>query len=136
MKTIGERIKKIRGDKGWTQERLARKAGLSKSFLSDVENDKTRVSGDNLLKISEVLGASLDFLMKGESGGVSEETDYVEIPANLSEAAEKLGISFRETLMLLDIQKSIVARRSSRIERTMTIEDWKQLYNRIKNFME
>lgn len=136
MKTIGERIKKIRGDKGWTQERLARKAGLSKSFLSDVENDKTRVSGDNLLKISEVLGASLDFLMKGGAGGVSEETDYVEIPANLSEAAEKLGISFRETLMLLDIDKSIVARRSSRIERTMKIEDWKQLYDRIKNFME
>lgn len=136
MKTIGERIKKIRGDKGWTQERLAREAGLSKSFLSDVENDKTRVSGDNLLKISEVLGASLDFLMKGESGGVSEEADYVEIPTNLSEAAEELGISFRETLILLDIQKSIVARRSSRIERTMKIEDWKQLYNRIKNFME
>lgn len=136
MKTIGERIKKIRGDKGWTQERLAREAGLSKSFLSDVENDKTRVSGDNLLKISEVLGASLDFLMKGESGGVSEEADYIEIPANLSEAAEELGISFRETLMLLDIQKSIVARRSSRTVRPMKIEDWKRLYDRIKNFME
>lgn len=136
MKTIGERIKKIRGDKGWTQERLARNAGLSKSFLSDVENDKTRVSGDNLLKIAEVLGASLDFLMKGEPGGVSEETGYVEIPTNLSEAAEELGISFRETLMLLDIQKSIVARRSSRFERPMKIEDWKRLYDRIKNFME
>jgi transcriptional regulator with XRE-family HTH domain len=136
MKTIGDRIRKIRGDKGWTQERLAREAGLSKSFLSDVENDKTRVSGDNLLKISEVLGASLDFLMKGKSGGVSEETDYVEIPAYLSQAAEELGISFRETLMLLDIDKSIVARRSSRIKRPMKVEDWKQLYNRIKNFME
>lgn len=136
MKTIGERIKKIRGDKGWTQERLAREAGLSKSFLSDVENNKTRVSGDNLLKISEVLGASLDFLMKGESGGVSEEADYVEIPANLSEAAEELGISFRKTLVLLDIDKSIVARRSSRAERPMKIEDWKRLYERIKNFME
>jgi len=136
MKTVGERIKKIRGDKGWTQERLAREAGLSKSFLSDVENDKTRVSGDNLLKISEVLGASLDFLMKGKSGGVSEEADYVEIPANLSEAAEELGISFRETLVLLDIDKSIVARRSSRTVRPMKIEDWKRLYDRIKNFME
>ena len=136
MKTIGKRIKKIRGEKGWTQERLAREAGLSKSFLSDVENDKTRVSGDNLLKISEVLGASLDFLMKGESGGASEKADYVEIPTNLSEAAEELGISFRETLMLLDIRKSIVARRSSRFKRPMKIEDWKRLYDRINNFME
>jgi transcriptional regulator with XRE-family HTH domain len=136
MKTVGERIKQIRMEMGWTQEKLARTAGLSKSFLSDIENDKTRVSGDNLLKIAEVLGASLDYLMRGESGGTRREPMSVEIPAQLSEAAEELGLTFRETLVLLDVEKSIVARKNYRQRHPMNKEDWKLLYNRIKNFME
>ena len=68
MKTLGKRIRQMRINMGWTQERLAREAGLSKSFMSDLENSKTTVSGNNLLKIAQVLGASLDYLMKGDGG--------------------------------------------------------------------
>lgn len=135
MKTVGERIRQIRGDMGWTQERLAREAGLSKSFLSDIENNKTRVSGDNLLKIAEVLGASLDYLMKGDTRQERDEPKSIEIPVELSNAAEELSISFREAIMLLNIQRSIVAKRSSTQRRQMGKEDWIRLYEKIKTFM-
>ena len=65
MSTIGERIKNRRNELGWTQDQLAQKAGISKSFLSDLENGKRSVSADNLLGIAGVLNLSLDYLMKG-----------------------------------------------------------------------
>ena len=38
--SVGERIKARRSELGWTQELLAQKAGISKSFLSELENGK------------------------------------------------------------------------------------------------
>ena len=40
MAGVGERIKKRRVELGWTQDQLCQKAGISKGFLSDLENDK------------------------------------------------------------------------------------------------
>jgi len=36
MPSVGERIRKRRNELGWTQDSLATKAGVSKSFLSDL----------------------------------------------------------------------------------------------------
>ena len=63
---LGDRIKEIRQSLGWTQDRLAKETRISKSFLSEVENNKSDVSGDKLLKIANALNASLDYLLKGE----------------------------------------------------------------------
>ncbi len=136
MKSVGDRIKQIRMKLGWTQDKLAREAGLSKSFLSDIENDKTRASGDNLLKIADVLGATLDYLMKGNICEDSDKPKMVEIPMELSKAAENLKLSYNETIMLLDINKSIVARRSARVKPKLEKEDWIQLYNKLKPFVD
>ena len=121
---------------GWTQERLAREAGLSKSFMSDLENSKTTVSGNNLLKIAQVLGASLDYLMKGDGGKPIEEPKTIEIPIELSRAAEECSILFSEVLMLLDVQESKMARRNSKQNRTMKEEDWKQLFEKVRSVVD
>lgn len=65
---LGDRIKELRQSLSWTQDKLAQEAQISKSFLSEIENNKASASGDNLLKISNSLNVSLDYLMKGESG--------------------------------------------------------------------
>src|SRR5476649_404332 len=100
MAGVGERIKKRRAELGWTQDQLAQKAGISKSFLSDLENGKRSVGAENLLDISRALGVSIDFLMTGE---VSEKPPTeVPIPASLARFAAEEGLSFRQTLVLLD----------------------------------
>src|SRR6266571_1142743 len=66
MPTPGDRIREAREEKDWTQEQLADKAQISKSFLSDVENNKRNVSAENALKIADALGVSLDYLMRGD----------------------------------------------------------------------
>lgn len=108
---VGERIKKRRVELGWTQDVLAEKAGISNSFLSDLENGKRSVGADKLLDIARVLNLSLDYLMSGED--VEAPKSDVQIPSSLAKFAAEEGLSFRQTLMLLDMQKQIVAHRSA-----------------------
>src|SRR6266480_888425 len=132
MPTPGDRIREAREAKGWTQEDLAAKAGISKGFLSDVENNKRNVSAENALKIADALGVSLDFLMRGEQGREEAAREPVRIPPELSQAAQELGLSYSETLTLLDAHEAVVARRSNQFIRRRTVEDWKRLREAIK----
>ena len=131
---LGQRIRARRTELHWTQDELARKAGISKSFLSDVENGKRGTSADNLLDIARVLGMSLDYLMTGtEDGG--EISREVEVPRALAEFAESEGLSFRQTLTLLDLQRQIVAHRSSTKREDPGRFDWAKFYRRVREFL-
>lgn len=66
METIGQRLQYLRTSRGLTLEQLAERAGVSKSFLWEVEKDRTGISGERLLRVANVLSASLDFLLRGE----------------------------------------------------------------------
>lgn len=131
MATTGDRIKEIREKKGMTQEKLADKAKLSKGFLSDVENNKKNISSQLLLKIANALGASVDYLLLGESKkNVAREA--VVIPPSLSEAAEELRLTYSETLELLNAHNSVIARRGNKSIRDFSVEDWKTFHKAIK----
>lgn len=132
MATPGDRIRDAREEKGWTQEALADAAGISKGFLSDVENSKRSISAAYALRIADALGVSLDFLMRGERGKEEIAREPVKIPPELSEAAQEMGLSYSETLMLLDAHEAIVARRSNRNFRRPTVDDWKRLRDAIR----
>lgn len=131
MATTGERIKQIREKKGLTQDQLAEAGGISKGFLSDVENNNKNISSQSLLRLANVLGASVDYLLQGAARETTEKEPVV-IPSELSEAAEQLKLSYAETLELLDAYKSVVARRSSKSQRQFSLEDWKNLHKAIK----
>lgn len=130
MAATGDRIKEIREARGMTQDQLADKARISKGFLSDVENDKRNISSENLLKVANALGASVDYLLRGETRSAKREE--VVIPPELSEAAEELNLSYAETLQLLEAHRSVIARRSSKATKRFTADDWKQLHRAIK----
>jgi len=132
LATIGDRIKEIRTKKGMTQEQLCEKAHISKGFLSDIENDKRNIGAQKLLEIANALGgASVDYLLKGEVA-VYPLNQEVTIPSDLSKAAEDLKLSYSETLELLSAHKSIVARRSNKTKKVLTVEEWKKLHDTIK----
>jgi transcriptional regulator with XRE-family HTH domain len=131
MPTVGDRIREIREDLQMNQDRLAESAGLSKGFLSDVENNKRNISSENLLKIANVLGASVDYLLRGEMAELTS-TEPVVIPPELSQAAEELELSYAATVELLETHKSVIARRSNKGLRKFSVEDWKDLHKAIK----
>ena len=132
--SVGERIKKRRTELGWTQEQLCIKVGLSKSFFSELESGKRSVSADNLLKIAQTLSLSLDYLMTGTAS--EEPPTEVPIPASLARFAAEERLSFRQTLMLLDMQKQIVAHRSAKKKTDLEGVDWRRFYEGVKEFLE
>ena len=131
MATTGDRIKEIRTKRELTQDQLSEKAHISKGFLSDIENNKRNISSMKLLEIANTLGVSVDYLLKGEEVD-NRASAEVKIPSDLSQAAEELGLSYSETLELLSAHQSIVARRSNKAKKTLTVEECKRVHDTIK----
>lgn len=127
----GERIREVREKRNLTQEELAKKAEISKGFLSDVENNKRNIGSQGLLRIANELGASVDYLLAGRVIE-NEESEQIIIPQELSQAAEDLKLSYSETLDLVKTFNSAVARRSNKFRKDLTVDEWKMFHKAIK----
>ena len=66
LQEIGKRILDRRKQLGLTQEALAEKAEVTTQFVSYAESGKRAMRPENLLKISEALGVSVDYLLTGD----------------------------------------------------------------------
>lgn len=88
----------------------------------------------NLLDIARALSLSLDYLMTGKAS--QEEPTEVAIPATLARFAAEERLSLRQTLMLLDMQKQIVAHRSAKKKEGLEAVDWRRFYEGVKEFLE
>ena len=62
---LGEAIRAARKEAGFSQEKLAEKADLSRVFISRVERGKESPSVDNLVKIGKALGLRVRDLVHG-----------------------------------------------------------------------
>ena len=62
--SIGEEIKKNRNAKGFTQDELAEKIGISRNYISDLENNRYAPSVKTLSKIAVALQMDLNFLLE------------------------------------------------------------------------
>lgn len=51
--TLGKRIKQLRKDKGWSLQDIAGQTGLSVSYHSDIETDRTDPSLKTLVKLAD-----------------------------------------------------------------------------------
>lgn len=130
--TLGRRVADCRERLGWTQKTLAEKAGLSITFLSEVENDRRAPGTQALLDLADALGASLDYLVKGIAESGSAKRALV-IPPELTEAAEQGGWSVGAASDLLKFRQMVVARRSrsgevDQTDRELKRRDWEELY--------
>ena len=61
---LGEKIQKLRKEKGLTLEQLAKLAESSKSYIWELENkNPPRPSADKISKIATQLGVTMDYLI-------------------------------------------------------------------------
>lgn len=135
LDTVGKRINYIRKEMGLTLEALAERSGLSRSFIWEIEQDRSGISGRRLLQVADALNASVEYLLRG--GTPKEyEPSSIEVPRSLGELAEEEGLTYRQTMTLLAIEQSIVARRGGRPQATKAKEDWRFLYQRVKPLLE
>ena len=59
-KLIGNKIRILRESKGWTQQNLGLKIGISQNNITSIEKGKKFVSMEKVYKILEVFDISLD----------------------------------------------------------------------------
>ncbi|MCX6972749.1 MAG: helix-turn-helix transcriptional regulator [Verrucomicrobia bacterium] len=59
QKSLGERIRDARKEKGWTQEDLAYEAEIDRSYIGGVERGERNVTFLMLCRISRALGRDI-----------------------------------------------------------------------------
>jgi transcriptional regulator with XRE-family HTH domain len=64
---IGKRIKELRNACGFSQEELADRAGIDRTYVNSVENGKRNVSIVNVEKITNALGCTLQEFFTAEN---------------------------------------------------------------------
>ena len=72
---IANQIKKLRAEKGMSQDELAEKIFVSRQTVSNWENEKTYPDIKSLILLSEVFETSLDALIKGDLKEMKRQID-------------------------------------------------------------
>ena len=67
LKNIGMRISSRRKQLGLTQEQIADKMDVSIQMISNLERGNKAIKIDNLIKISELLSVSTDYILTGKT---------------------------------------------------------------------
>lgn len=56
---FGNRVRKLRKDKGWSQEEFADECGLHRTYIGAIERGERNVSLNNIHAIAKALGISV-----------------------------------------------------------------------------
>lgn len=64
-KNFGNRVRALRLQKGWSQERLAEEANLGRSFAGSIERGEKDLRMKTLCKLCDALGKTFAELMEG-----------------------------------------------------------------------
>jgi transcriptional regulator with XRE-family HTH domain len=62
MNTLGQKIRKIREIKGYSQEYIARELGITQEAYSYLENAKKQIPDGQLFQLATLFGVSSDFI--------------------------------------------------------------------------
>ena len=62
---FGQNVRKFRDAKGFSQEQLAEKADLDRTYISDIERGARNPGVKNLVKLAKGLGITSAKLMEG-----------------------------------------------------------------------
>ena len=119
---LGARVRAFRDEKRMSLNELASSAGLSKGYLSDLENgNASRPSAETLYEISKTLGVTMLDLLGKELVAEPEK----DIPESLRAFADEHDLPEADVRMLASIQ--------FRGERPRSNERWFLIYQTIRN---
>lgn len=65
---VANRVKELRAERGWTQEELARAAGVSRQSINSIERNRYVPSLALALTFARVFGCAMDEIFHLENG--------------------------------------------------------------------
>ncbi|MDL2289442.1 helix-turn-helix domain-containing protein [Clostridia bacterium OttesenSCG-928-F22] len=95
---IGQTIKELRTNAGFTQEQMAEKCNISTSFLGHIERGSRKLSLETAIKIADCLNVSLDSLI---ITGRSDDNVLPSISAILQKQSKEKQEQFIRTVKVL-----------------------------------
>ena len=117
---LAERLHQSRLAQGLTLSEIARRARISKAYLSQLERaESTQPSYEVLGRLAMALGTSPEVLMGGSAPRLAEE-----LPASLRTFAARTDIP--------DVDVSMLAHIHYRGKQPATADDWAHIYETIK----
>lgn len=102
---LGQTIRSLRLGKGWSLAQLAEASGVSKAYLSDLENGTAgKPNIQYVYAVAKALGVTLDELL-GNSKARSSNSNApaIEIPEALIELQGELGLTDGDLAMLATV---------------------------------
>lgn len=63
-KILGERLRNYRNQKGWSQEKLAERAGLHPTYIGQLERGEKNATIDSICKVANALEIPLEQLFE------------------------------------------------------------------------
>lgn len=129
LKRLGENVRFRRQGKGWTLNDLAEKSGISKAYISDLENGAAgKPNIQYVFAIASALGVTLDELLDNaapkqvDSSRKKRSAD--DLPPGLKELQMEMNLSESEVEMLAQV--------NFRGNRPKDMEGWRFLLEAIK----
>lgn len=98
MKKLSDRIQELRKQKGFTQDALAKKVGISLTQMARYETKGIQPPANVLMKLASIFGTTVDFLVNGATEDKAK--------AQLKDA--ELLQQFKEVELLNDKDKSVI----------------------------
>ena len=68
LKALGQRIRALRTEQGYSQEAFADKCGVHRTFMGTVERGESNLSFQNIAKVATTLGVPLSTLFLNLEG--------------------------------------------------------------------
>ncbi len=106
--SLGQRLARLRKERGWTQKQIAERTGLIQELVSNYETDKLRLNADMILRFAEVLEVSTDELLRGsKSTGTAKKQPSIKLVRRM-EQIEELPL-YEQRALLTTIDKFLAA---------------------------
>lgn len=91
--TIGEKILNMRKARGWNQEELAERVGVTRQAVSRWEAGSAKPDADKIIAICDLFGVSADYLLRDHYSGEGSAAQPENQPVNaLMEKAQSMTL--------------------------------------------
>lgn len=103
--TTGNKIRRLREDKGWTLDKLSKEAAVSKTSIWELEKDRQpKPAANSIKRIASTLGVSSDYLLGStdDLSAITEQSDDLFIEKFLKLSPRTKGKIKEITKILID----------------------------------
>jgi transcriptional regulator with XRE-family HTH domain len=106
---LGERIRQLRKEHGWSQAELGSQVGTDSQRISRYENGRITPSVDALVRLAEALGVSVDYLVR--EGAPRRPLNGPELGVLAERLVDLAELDEEDRVLVAGVVDGLVARR-------------------------